>query len=217
MITRIGVAPRRKGLTSEAFQAHWGGRHGELAKQLPGVRRYWQNHALLRNDEPVLPWVGFDACSEIVFDDIATMNKSFESDHYLKDVRDDEALLVDKTKGGLTLTDRDILHGQVDGKGTRLLTFMRAAPGQTAAALQDALKAQKPVAVATAWEVFSALPSERAGGHVSIFDAVESLWFTDPDEAQRYLVSADARERRAEIAHLVRGVERLLAQVRIIV
>jgi uncharacterized protein (TIGR02118 family) len=217
LITRIGMAPRRKGLTGEAFQAHWRGRHGDLAARLPGVRRYWQNHALLRDGEPLLPWTGFDACSEIDFDDIATMGAAFKTELYLKDISEDEAWLIEKSKGGLILADRDILHGRVDGAGTRLLTFMRASPGQTAATLQKALGAQKPAAGAVARELLSALPPERADGYVSAFDAVEALWFAGPDEAQRYLLSADARERRADITHLVRGVERLLAQVRIMV
>lgn len=217
MITRIGLAPRRPGLDIDTFQAHWRGRHGELAAQLPGVRRYWQNHAVLRAGEPVLPWTGFDACAEIDFESLESMGAAFVTPLYLGPIRDDEAYLIEKTRGGMVLSRRTIVSGAPLLDGVRLITFMRAAPGRRAADLHAALAAAPEPPGAVGREIFAALDPEEAGGHVSVFDAVEMLWFATADAAERHVISPAARERRATMAELVRGVERLVARVRVMV
>ncbi|WP_293858034.1 EthD domain-containing protein [uncultured Alsobacter sp.] len=217
MITRIGLAPRRPGLDVDTFQAHWRGRHGELAAQLPGVRRYWQNHAVLRDGEPLLPWTGFDACAEIDFESLEAMAGAFVTPLYLGPIRDDEAYLIEKTRGGMVLTRRTILSGAPHLEGIRLLTFLRAAPGKPARDLQAALAEAPDVPEAVGRELCAALDPEEAGGHVSVFDAVEVLWFATAQDAERHVVSAGARARRAGFAERVRGVERLIARVRVMV
>ena len=82
MITRIGMAPRRPGLGIEAFQRHWHNIHGPLVCKLGGLRRYWQNHALLREGESLLSWPGFDACSEMDFDDAYVLHVAFSPEHH---------------------------------------------------------------------------------------------------------------------------------------
>lgn len=217
MITRIGLAPRRPGLGIDTFQAHWRGRHGELAAQLPGVRRYWQNHAVLRDGEPLLPWTGFDACAEIDFETLESMAAAFVTPLYLGPIREDEAYLIEKTRGGMVLSRRTIVSGAPRLDGVRLITFMRAAPGRRAADLHAALAAAPEVPDTVGREIFAALDPDEAGGHVSVFDAVEMLWFDSAAAAERHVVSAAARDRRAGFAELVRGVERLIAQVRVMV
>lgn len=217
MITRIGLAPRRPGLDIDTFQAHWRGRHGELAAQLPGVRRYWQNHAVLHEGEPILPWTGFDACAEIDFETLESMGGAFLTPLYLGAIRDDEAYLIEKSRGGMVLSRRTIVSGAPKLDGIRLLTFMRAAPGRRARDLQSAVTEAPDVPEAVGREVFAALEPDEAGGHVSVFDAVEMLWFRTVQEAGRHVVSAGARNRRAGYPELVRGVERLIAEVRVMV
>ena len=217
MLTRIGMAPRKAGLDVHKFQAHWGGRHGELASQMPGVSRYWQNHEVLENGEPLLPWAGFDACSDFDFESIPAMDAAFASDQYQIAVRADEANIVDKTKGGLLLTERNV-EGSIDlQKNVRLLTFFRLAPQRASAELAAALKASPKPSQATARETFIALHGAEAAQRLSIFDAVEGLWFEAPEEALRFIRSDEARDRRSRMADLVRGTERLLARVRVIV
>jgi hypothetical protein len=60
------------------------------------------------------------------------------------------------------------------------------------------------------------LAPETPDPKTSSFDAVEAQWFETPDQAARYVVSAEAGEHRYAVAHLVRGVERLIARVRVI-
>lgn len=216
MITRIGMAPRRPGLDIQRFQSHWSGKHAELVSKLPGVRRYWQNHAVLRDGEPLLPWIGFDACSDMEFDDMLSMDSDFASLQYREAVKDDEAYLVEKTKGGLILGDREHKSGEIDGNGIRLLTFMRLAPQREADELHQALRAMPTPTQAKGHELFLALHGRAAAQRTSIFDAVGSLWFESEKDALSYLTSAEARESRHVFADLVRGTEHLIARVVII-
>jgi uncharacterized protein (TIGR02118 family) len=213
MITRIGVAPRRPGMTTAAFQAHWAGSHARAVAPLPGLARYWQNHAVLAEGEPLLPWPGFDACSELDFPDAATMEAAFASPAYFDRVKPDEDVFVDKSAGGLMLTRREVLDGPVlPDTGLRLWRFMRLAPGRQAADLAHALADAPPVADTIARERFFALP-ESATGRAPIFDAAETFWFDTSDAALAALRSPAMRARMAGLAALVRGTEHLLARV----
>jgi uncharacterized protein (TIGR02118 family) len=96
MLVRVGMAPRAAGLTVEQCQAHWRGAHADAARALPGLRRYVQNHAVLRGGRPLLPHPGFDVCAETEFDDLAAMDAAFASEQYRGAVVADEARLIDQ-------------------------------------------------------------------------------------------------------------------------
>lgn len=213
MITRIGVAPRRTGMTTQAFQAHWAGSHAEAVAPLPGLARYWQNHAILQGEEPLLPWCGFDACSELDFADAEIMEAAFAGPAYFERVKPDEDLFVDKSAGGLMLTRRTVVSGDVTPEtGVRLWRFMRLAPGRASADLESALAGAAAVAGAVAQERFIALP-EAETGRAPIFDAAETFWFATEGEALAALQSSAMRLRLATLARYVRGTEHLLARV----
>lgn len=213
MLSRIGVAPRRPGLDVHEFQSHWRSRHASLASKLPGVRRYWQNHAVLQDGEPLLPWPGFDACSDFEFDDMPSIDTAFASPQYTDGVREDEAYLVDKPNGGFILADYIHKEGEIDGKGIRLLTFFRAAPLRTVSELHVALRQMPTARHAKGHELFLALDGARAAQRTNIFDAVDSQWFESTKAVQAHLISSEAREHRHAFAGLVRGTERLVAEV----
>jgi uncharacterized protein (TIGR02118 family) len=215
MITRLGVAPRRQGLEIEAFQAHWAGTHGSVVAHLQGVQRYWQNHAVLDEGEPLLAWPGFDACSDIDFPDLETMNAAFASDQYRDAVKADEAYLVDKTKGGLMVSRRIIVRGTPDAKGIRLWRFMRAARGVGVADLHAALSQAPALNAAHGQERLEALGIDETG-IVPIFDAAETFWFADAPSALRALRSAEFRERVTAFSGLVRGSEHLIARIHVV-
>jgi uncharacterized protein (TIGR02118 family) len=215
MITRIGVAPRRPGLDVHDFQAHWSGTHGAVVAHLVGVARYWQNHAVLDQGEALLPWPGFDACSDIDFPDLATMQTAFASPQYQDAVRRDEAFLVDKSRGGLMLSRRVSVHGQAGPRGIRLWRFLRAAPGVRADDLHRALADAPHLPGALAQERFEALDFEETGTP-AIFDAAETFWFETAPAALSALRTAAMRERAAGFSGLVRGSEYLLARVHVV-
>jgi uncharacterized protein (TIGR02118 family) len=214
MITRFGLAPRKPGLTAAQFQEHWRTAHAAVVRGMPGLVRYWQNHAVLRDGEPLLPWPGFDACAQIDAESLVDFDRAFGSEHYQGPVREDERRFVDGPRGGYVLSERVAVDGDVDPDGIRLLTFMRLAPLGSMTALADALKAAGPAAGSRARELFLSQTGGSLGGQrFSLFDAVEALWFETPEQAEQYVRSAAARERRDIVAHLVRGTERLIARV----
>ena len=68
MIVRVGMAPRMHDLTPAQCARHWRTEHADAARQLPGLRGYVQDHAVLRDGRPLLPYPGFDVCAETAFD-----------------------------------------------------------------------------------------------------------------------------------------------------
>lgn len=215
MVLRLGMAPRLASFSISEFQKHWHEKHGPLVATFKGIRHVWQNHALLREGTPLLPWIGFDACGEMGFDDLAAMQLAMSEEHYPRELKADTPHLVDITKGGFMVTERIHVAGEIDPRNhIRLLTYMRRAPGRTQAELNAAVRLLPKASQARGREMY--LPPEDVDTAAHSFDAVDVQWFETPDQAERYVVSAEAGEHRYPIAHLVRGVERVIARVRVI-
>jgi uncharacterized protein (TIGR02118 family) len=214
MVTRIGLAARRSGLSIAAFQAHWHDRHGPLVAKFRNVRRVWQHHALLCAGSPLLPWPGFDACSEMEFDDLAAVRQALSEEHYPRELREDSGHLIDASKSATMLVQRVCVAGSVDLRHIRLLTFLRRAHGRTQAELNAALRRLPLASGAHARELY--LPLDEPEQMPNGFDAVEAQWFGASDDAESYVVSPEAGEHRFATAHLARGVERVIARVRVI-
>jgi uncharacterized protein (TIGR02118 family) len=222
MITRFGMAPRKAGMDAAAFQAHWRTTHADVVLGMGGFKRYWQNHAVLRDGEPLLPWTGFDACAQFDGDSIADFDRAFSTEHYLSAVRGDEPNFLDTSRGGYMLCERIYADGRAQDDTidetvrscVRLMTFMRLTPMGSVAVLGEALRAPVRGGDAVGREAFLA---SIGGQRYSVFDAVEIQWFTHADAAEMYVRSAAARERRAQLAGLVRGTERLIARVHVVI
>ena len=141
MIVRVGLAPRARGLDLVGFQDHWRSQHAGLALRIPGLLAYVQNHAVLVDGRPMLPWPGFDACAETSFDSLDAMDAGFASKEYQDDVRVDEDVLIDKAAFVFALCELHELapapqgarrggEGPVpaDTSPAKLLTMFRAHP-----------------------------------------------------------------------------------------
>lgn len=213
MITRIVLAPRRAGLDIDEFQEHWYRKHGPLVARLRNIRRLWQHHAVLREGAPLLAWPGFDACSEMDFDDTEALRAALSDEHYPRELRQHSAELVELDKAGIMLAQRERISGAAATEGVALMTFMRRAPGRTQAELAATLRDAEQASEAHAREMYVAfeLPSQ-----LSCFDALEVQWFATPEQVERYLRSCEALQHRHRLAHLVRGVERVISRVRAI-
>ena len=112
------------------------------------------------------------------------------------------------------LVKRVHVTGSIDLSHIRLLTFLRRAPGRTQAELKEGLGMLPLASDARAREIY--LPLDEPEPTPNGFDAVEVQWFVTPADAERYLISPEPAEHRFAIAHLTRGVERLIARVRVI-
>jgi uncharacterized protein (TIGR02118 family) len=189
VITRFGLAPRLPGLTVAEFQEHWRTRHAAIIGVLPGLTRYWQHHTV----QGVLPWPGFDACSEFDAASVEAYDAAFATEHYLTEGQADERRFVDRSRGGALYTRRIGPPQRPDR--VRLLTFLRGDPATLAPALAGR-------------EAYVRLPDVPG-----VFDAVESRWFPSPSAALTYLTSEAAERDRHALAGLVFGTERVLAHV----
>lgn len=200
MITRFGLAPRRPDLTVAEFQEHWRERHGPVIGVLPGIVRYWQNHAV----PGAMPWPGFDACSEFDAPDMDAFDAAFATEHYLTAGRADERRFVDRTRGGALYTRRIGAPTPLRPGHVRLLTFLRGEPDAVGAVLAGRGRGGAAGAV----EAFVRLPDVPG-----VFDAVEVLWFPDAAAALAHPTSAAAGRDRAALAGMAFGTERVLAAV----
>ena len=76
MIKFMVVLYRRPDLTPAQFRRHLLAVHAPLAKNLPGLRNYVQNHV---SDDPKRESPGWDAIVELCFDDWAAMEAAWDS------------------------------------------------------------------------------------------------------------------------------------------
>jgi uncharacterized protein (TIGR02118 family) len=211
------MAPRAIGLTPEAFQSHWRSEHASAAGGIPGLRRYVQNHQVLENGVPLLPYPGVDACSEIEFDSLAAMDEGFASDYYQGPVTEDEHVLIDKSRFLLLLCERRVLDDRpVPDDAVKLLTLMPLSPGATHADLDAVLAGPYRDAVAGAGPLRHEQLLEIPGGHEGRQPppcaATDILWFAGPAEAVAFLRSEPAQRARYELAGRAFGLERILAR-----
>jgi uncharacterized protein (TIGR02118 family) len=212
----VGLAPRAAGLTLAAAQSHWRTEHRDLALGLPGLRGYVQNHAILRDGVPLLPYPGFDVCAETEFDSVESMRTAFASEHYQSTVRGDEAHLIDGDRFMLALTRRRVLaDGQPPDGAVKLMTFLRAHPMSDPRALVDVLVG----AYAEAANEVSPMRHEllvtqvraHEGEQAPCCDVVDVLWFAQPDDALRAVLGPLSERAGWLLGGLAFGTERLIA------
>ena len=98
MVKLIELIKRKDGLTHDEFLRYWEEIHGPLiAKTVPGVKRYIQNHPvkLSKGGEPPI-----DGIAELWYNDLKAWRMS--ADWFLGEggnvIRDDEENFVDKKK-----------------------------------------------------------------------------------------------------------------------
>jgi uncharacterized protein (TIGR02118 family) len=70
----VDLLVRNDGVTHEEFAERWQDEHAEIAKDLPGLKRYVTS-------VPTRPEsADFDGVLELYFDDMATLGEAFDSD-----------------------------------------------------------------------------------------------------------------------------------------
>lgn len=216
MIIRVGTAPRAAGTTYTEFQAHWRAEHAGVASELPGLRSYIQNHAILENGRPLLPYAGFDACAEIEFDDLVEMDKAFASEHFKQNVSADEAVMIDRQRFNVVLAERRALVDAPEPPdAVRLMTFWRACAGVSHAQLDRELANAGTAAsgVAVRHEQLVASVDAHAGRKPAAFDVVDTLAFATQSQACAYLQSPECDAGGWRLAAIGQVVGRLISRV----
>ncbi len=211
------MAPRAAGLDYEGFQHHWRSEHAGLAGEIPGLRRYVQNHAVLERRRPLLPYAGFDACSEIEFDSLESMDEGFASPYYQQDVVADEHALIDKSRFGFLLAERRVIvEGEPAPDPVKLLTFLQVDARSTPAALDAVLAGPYAEIVAAAGPLRHEQLLRIAGAHdgriPAFMAAVDILWLADPAAALELVHGDVGHQAGYALAGTAFGIERLVAR-----
>ena len=72
----VFLVHRKPGMEAEEFRQYWGETHAPIAAQLPGLRKYVQNHsAVITNGPPPM----YDGFAEMWWDDVEAMEQSLAS------------------------------------------------------------------------------------------------------------------------------------------
>ena len=99
MIYRSGVFSKREGLSDNQFREHWINVHGALARKMPGLRSYRQNHIVERLYEARgMAHHAIDGISQLKFDDVAAMERAEISPEYAACKTD-----IPKFQGAITI------------------------------------------------------------------------------------------------------------------
>ena len=218
MIIRFGMAPRLPEWSFEAFQNYWATSHADAAGAIPGLLAYTQNHSVLVDGKPLLPYPGFDACSELAFESVESMNSGFSSEKYLESVRQDEDAFIDKSRFSLALVREQLMTGDLSAASIstiKVITAFRHHPSANGDSLTsvicnevvDRVAEDEPLAqrvLVTDHQAHTGLPP-------AVFDAVLMAWFPDLALAQAHLRSANRAQAELALAGLVFGRVDLLA------
>lgn len=99
MNVRIGLIRKKTDWAFDAFDAYWRDSHGALAARAPGLREYWQNLVVDREQRGIDfergPW-DFDGFSQLWFDDVQQSAFAFGNSAIAEDlVRDEHHFLGD--------------------------------------------------------------------------------------------------------------------------
>jgi uncharacterized protein (TIGR02118 family) len=184
MVKIVAFFKRKPGISVEAFDRHWGTRHAELVRRLPGLRRYVQNSTLpsaYRRREPV-----YDGVAEAWFDDGEALRVSGASREYAA-VKADEANFIDAPSLGSLITDEVVVvDGAEPPEAAKLVAFLNRRPDLDPGAFgaywrgQHGPLAAKVPGIARYVQCHVA-PGIYRAGREPIFDGVPISWFADAD------------------------------------
>lgn len=196
MITRIGAAARRQGLSLEQFQEHWRTSHGPTAGAIPHLIRYVQYHAVLRDGRLLTGYPGFDACSELDFSSADLMDDGFRLAAEKGELKADEDRFVDKSRYSWLLGESETRFGEpgsaiaVGDDPVVLVRWLRCHPSIATDTLREVLLNEWERALQVeplTWRrvVFADHEAHQARGKPSA-EAVEFLGFPDCVQALQF-------------------------------
>ena len=184
MIKAITCIKRKPGISVEDFQDYWRGKHAEVVKGLPHIRRYIQSHALLggyRKGE--LPW---DGIAEIWVDSVDTMRAWAGGDAYGAVQRDEENF-IDRGKMALILTQEHVIKdGAVPDGALKNIEFVPRKPSMEVAEFQAYWRdvhgpIAAEIAVIRRYVQSHTLPGAYRDGRQPAMDGCAITWFDSID------------------------------------
>ena len=180
MIKVAAFFKRKAGSSVEEFQRYWRTHHGDIAKELPGLRRYVQCHTLpgvYKKREPV-----YDGVAEIWFDDTDALRAAAASDVF-KAVKADEPNFMDVSSyGDIVAEEHVIKDGAIPEEAVKNIEFVRRRPDLSVEAFQKhwrqvhgPLGAAIPVVLRYV-QCHTRLSGYR-DGRIPVYDGLAMTWF----------------------------------------
>lgn len=184
MLKIVSFFKRKPGVAVEDFDRHWGTRHADLVRRLPGIRRYVQNPTLAsgyRRREPV-----YDGVAEAWFDDGEALRVSGASREY-DAVKADEQNFIDAASIASVITEEVVVVSGPEAKGAaKLIAFLNRRPDLDPESFRAYWRAQHgPLAAKVPGIVryvqCHVTPGIYRAGREPIYDGVPISWFADPE------------------------------------
>ena len=202
MLKQVTIIKKRPDLSADAFEEHWRTRHAEVVCELPGLRRYVQNHMAAAGSR-------VDGIAEVWFDDIDAMRANV-GHPALEAIRADERNFIDvDTMDSIIVEPATIIDGEATGAKLIVLVkrnpaieperFHRAWRDEVGGAM--AALAEEPHAP-TRYEQDHTRAGAYRQGREPAFDGTASLWFADQDAAGAFFASPGF----ANVAGVERGL-----------
>lgn len=209
MLKVVTSFKRKPGSSVEDFQGYWSGTHGRLAAELPGLRRYVQNHviegAYRKGREPV-----YDGVAEVWFDDLDALRELRKSPQ-LEAVKADEPKFMDVETMTQVITDDHLIKdGPMPGDGVKNIEFVTRRQDLEVQAFQKhwreihgPLGASIPVVLRYVQSHTRA--SLYGPEHPSAWDGMAFTWFEGTGKMRESATTPEYETTRADEPNFVEG------------
>ena len=177
MIKQVSFFKRRDDLSPEEFRDHWLNVHADVVRQLNGIVRYVQNHALE-------PRSGFDGIAEVWFEDIESMRNVVDTPE-LAAIRSDEENFIDlNTMGTVLTTEYLIKDREPPSADQKMMALVKGLLVDDPETFQSEYRDQLGPLVAAVpginrYVQAHARPGIYRTGRTPAYDAIASVWFSE--------------------------------------
>ena len=198
MVHLLIAFKRKDGLSRADFSHHWRKMHAPLAKRIPGMRRYTQNHS----PSVVSQGPAYDGVVEIWMDSEEALEAGFNSKEYREGAYADEPNFADvKDVVRLTTSDQVVLEGDIGSCPQPLIkriSFIKRKPGMNPSEFFQYWKnVHGPLAVQIPgirrYVQCQTLPSRYTESEPQ-YDGVAELWFDTLGDLNFAMASGEYKE-----------------------
>lgn len=196
MIIRLGVRWRQAGITHEQCIKHYREIHAPLVRRiLPGMVGYIQNFPLTVDGVGLLPYPGFDFCSECEFSSVKAMNATYSSEAFFTESEEDSRQFKEEERAlPQAIFDRNVVlrEGPSPNGAVKLMSFVTA--NKSVDELIETMTGEYRDSLAECnslirHEVLIARPGTTgdANGNAPFCDVVEKQYFADVPSAMSWM------------------------------